>query len=151
MGTVVRSPSIIVSTLSGISVASVHWSCQLLSFAIRMSLACSGRKKTIKGKACEIGAKSFSRHHGNRPDFAPPEAAEYKVVVAAALNGSDFLGALYLVVEGGGLVGEHAVFVHQEAEAPLLLQQSLFAAVGQEQLHVHLTAHQRLQALRTKK
>lgn len=72
MGTVVRSPSIIVSTLSGISVASVHWSCQLLSFAIRMSLACCGRKKTIEGKVCEIGAKVFSRHHGNRPDFPPP-------------------------------------------------------------------------------
>lgn len=43
MGTGVRSPSIIVRTLSGISVASVHWSCQLLSFAIRMSLACSDR------------------------------------------------------------------------------------------------------------
>lgn len=56
MGTVVRSPSIIVSTLSGISVASVHWSCQLLSFAIRMSLACSGMKDN-QGKAREIGAK----------------------------------------------------------------------------------------------
>lgn len=35
----VRSPSIIVKTLSGMSVASLHWSCQLLSFAVRMSLA----------------------------------------------------------------------------------------------------------------
>lgn len=36
------------------------------------------------------------------------------------------------------LVGEHAVFVSQEAETPLLLQQRLPAAIGNELLHVHL-------------
>lgn len=52
-------------------------------------------------------------------------------------------------MEGGELVGEHAVFVHQETEASLLLQQSLLTAVCDEQLHVHLTARQRFQALNT--
>lgn len=56
---------------------------------------------------------------------------------------------LYLVVKGSELVREHAVFVHQETEASLLLQQSLFTAVCDEQLHVHLTARQRFQALAT--
>lgn len=36
------------------------------------------------------------------------------------------------------LVGEHAVFVSQEAETPLLLQQRLPTAIGDELLHVHL-------------
>lgn len=40
MGTAVRSPSIVVRMLSGMLVASLHWSCQLLSFAVSMSLAC---------------------------------------------------------------------------------------------------------------
>lgn len=57
---------------------------------------------------------------------------------------------LYLVMEGGDLVGEQAVFVHQETKASLLLQQRLLTAVCNEQLHVHLTACQRFQAL-TKK
>lgn len=54
-------------------------------------------------------------------------------------------------MEGGVLVGEQAVFVHQETEASLLLQQSLLTAVCDEQLHVHLTACQRFQALKTNK
>lgn len=41
IGTGTRSPSIMVRTLSGMSVASLHWSCQLLSFDVRMSLACA--------------------------------------------------------------------------------------------------------------
>lgn len=52
-------------------------------------------------------------------------------------------------MEGSELVGEQTVFVHQETEASLLLQQSLLAAVRGEQLHVHLTARQRFQALTT--
>lgn len=44
METGVFSPSIIDKTLSGMSVASLHWSCQLASFAIRMSLACPAGK-----------------------------------------------------------------------------------------------------------
>lgn len=55
----------------------------------------------------------------------------------------------YLVMEGSGLVGEHAVFVHQETETSLLLQQSLLTAVCDEQLQVHLTACQCFQALTT--
>lgn len=53
-------------------------------------------------------------------------------------------------MEGGELVGEHTVFVHQETEASLLLQQSLFAAVCDEQIYVHLTIRQCFQALRKK-
>lgn len=56
-----------------------------------------------------------------------------------------------LVMKRCDLIGKHAVFVHQETEAALLLQQSLFAAVGDKQLHVHLAARQRLHALRTDK
>lgn len=55
----------------------------------------------------------------------------------------------YLVMEVCKLVGKHAVFVHQETEASLLLQQSFLAALCDEQLHVHLTARQRFQALTT--
>lgn len=55
----------------------------------------------------------------------------------------------YLIVEGCDLVGQHAVLVHQKTEAPLLLQQSLPAAICEEQLHVHLTARQCFQALAT--
>lgn len=40
MGTGTRSPSIMVRTFSGMSVASLHWSCQLLSFDVRMFRAC---------------------------------------------------------------------------------------------------------------
>lgn len=85
MGTVVRSPSIIVRTLSGISVALVHWSCQLLSFAIRMSLACSGIKDN-KGKH----VKSLQRFSITMvtQQIVPSEAADYKVV-AAVLNRSE--------------------------------------------------------------
>lgn len=36
------------------------------------------------------------------------------------------------------VVGEHAVLVRQEAKTPLLLQQRLPAAIGDELLHVHL-------------
>lgn len=54
---------------------------------------------------------------------------------------------LYLIMEGGNLIGQHAVLVYQETEASLLLQQSLLTAICEEQLHVHLTACQRFQAL----
>lgn len=50
-------------------------------------------------------------------------------------------------MEGSDLVGKRTVFVHQETEAPLLFQQSLLTAVSDEQLHVHLAARQRFQAL----
>ena len=53
-----------------------------------------------------------------------------------------------LVVEGGVLIGESAVLVHQEAEPPLLLHQGLLTAVRYEILHVHLPRRQRLQKLR---
>lgn len=46
MGT--RSPSIMVRTFSGMSVASLHWSCQLLSFDVRMSLACAVARRQEK-------------------------------------------------------------------------------------------------------
>lgn len=52
-------------------------------------------------------------------------------------------------MEGSDLVGEHAVFVYQETEASLLLHQSLFTAISNEQLHVHLKVCQRFQALTT--
>lgn len=55
----------------------------------------------------------------------------------------------YLIVEGCDLVGQHAVLVDQKTEAPLLLQQSLPAAICEEQLHVHLTARQCFEALAT--
>ncbi len=55
-----------------------------------------------------------------------------------------------LVVEIRDLVGEDAVLVHQEAEAPLLLQQSLLAAVSDELLHVHLTMSESLKTLQRK-
>lgn len=55
----------------------------------------------------------------------------------------------YLIVEGCDLVGQRAVLVYQKTEAPLLLQQSLPAAICEEQLHVHLTARQCFQALAT--
>lgn len=48
-----RSPSIIDKTLSGMLVASLHWSCQLLSFSDSMSLACPAVteiRKDIKRK-----------------------------------------------------------------------------------------------------
>lgn len=57
-----------------------------------------------------------------------------------------------LVMESCGLDGEVAVLVHQEAEAPLLLQQSLSTAVSDELLHVHLTVSESLETLqRTKR
>lgn len=52
-------------------------------------------------------------------------------------------------MKGSKLVGEHAVFVHQETEASLLLQQSLLTAICDEHLHVHLTVCQCFQALTT--
>lgn len=52
-----------------------------------------------------------------------------------------------LVMEIRDLVGEDAVLVHQEAEAPLLLQQSLLAAVSDELLHVHLMTSEGLKTL----
>ncbi|TNN69290.1 hypothetical protein EYF80_020441 [Liparis tanakae] len=39
METGVRRPSIMVVMLWGMSAASLHWSCQLFSFAVSMSLA----------------------------------------------------------------------------------------------------------------
>lgn len=53
IGTGTRSPSIMVKTFSGMSVASLHWSCQLLSFDVRMSLACA--------VAREAGEKMFQK------------------------------------------------------------------------------------------
>lgn len=53
-------------------------------------------------------------------------------------------------MEGSDLIGEHAVFVHKEAEASLLLQQSLFTSIRNEQLHVHLSARQSFQTLMDK-
>lgn len=53
METGVRSPSIMDKMLSGMSVASLHWSCQLLSFAVSISLACPAGmdiRKDIKRK-----------------------------------------------------------------------------------------------------
>lgn len=58
-------------------------------------------------------------------------------------------GQAYLLVEGANLIGEHAVFVRQETEAPLLLQQGLSAAVSDELLHVHLSRRDGLHILRT--
>lgn len=55
-----------------------------------------------------------------------------------------------LFMEIRDLVGEGAVLVHQEAEAPLLLQQSLPAAVSDELLHVHLTVSESLKTLHRK-
>lgn len=62
----VRSPSIIVKTLSGISVASVHWSCQLLSFAVKMSLAFPAGndiRQDIKGNMSN--QQKVFHHYGN--------------------------------------------------------------------------------------
>lgn len=50
-------------------------------------------------------------------------------------------------MESSDLEGEDAVLVHQEAEAPLLLQQSLPAAFSDELLHVHLTVSESLKTL----
>lgn len=55
-----------------------------------------------------------------------------------------------LVMEIRDLIGEGAVLVHQEAEAPLLLQQSLPAAVSDELLHVHLAVSESLKTLQRK-
>lgn len=78
-GTAVRSPSIMVRTLSGISVASVHWSCQLLSFAIRMSLACAAAKKC------------FSPSPWQRDRSGHPRLRKYRGA-AAVCNRSEALG-----------------------------------------------------------
>lgn len=51
-------------------------------------------------------------------------------------------------MEVANLIGEHAVFVRQETEAPLLLQQGLSAAVSDELLHVHLARRDGLHVLR---
>lgn len=56
----------------------------------------------------------------------------------------------YFVMKLCHLIGEGAVFVHQEAEPPLLLQQCLPAAVCYELLHVCLPRRNRLQILKTK-
>lgn len=69
--------------------------------------------------------------------------------VESMTNKMFFLMILYLIMEGGDLIGQHAVLVYQETEASLLLQQSLLTAICEEQLHVHLTACQRFQALTT--
>lgn len=66
-----------------------------------------------------------------------------------AANNVSQLMISYLIVEGCDLVGQRAVLVYQKTEAPLLFQQSLPAAICQEQLHVHLTARQCFQALAT--
>lgn len=55
----------------------------------------------------------------------------------------------HLLVEVANLVGEHAMFVCQEAETPLFLQQRLLAAIGDKLLHVHLSWRQGLHVLRT--
>lgn len=55
----------------------------------------------------------------------------------------------YLFVEVTNLIGEHAVFVRQEAEAPLFFQQCLSAAVGNELLHVRLARRDRFHVLQT--
>lgn len=59
-------------------------------------------------------------------------------------------GHCYLVMKVAHLIGEQAVFVCQEAEAPFLFQQSLFAAIGNKLLHVHLTCWDGLHILQTK-
>lgn len=47
------------------------------------------------------------------------------------------------------MIGEHAVFVSQETEASLFLQQGLSAAVCDELLHVHLPRGDGLHILST--
>lgn len=67
-----------------------------------------------------------------------------RVAVKQSVNGGsltvrDQLSiCVYLVMEVANLIGEHAVFVSQEAKTTLLLQQRLSAAIGDERLHVHL-------------
>lgn len=72
IATGVRSPSIMVKTPSGMSVASLHWSCQLFSFDVRMSLACpvaEGRRRYLKKtwaisrKAAEQRFSSLWQHN----------------------------------------------------------------------------------------
>lgn len=52
-----------------------------------------------------------------------------------------------LFMERCELIGEDAMFVHQEAEPPLLLQQCLPTSVSNKLLHVHLTMGEGLQTL----
>lgn len=54
---------------------------------------------------------------------------------------------LYLIMEGGEMIREYAMFVDKETETSLFLQQRFLTAVRNEQLHVHLSACQRFQAL----
>lgn len=52
-------------------------------------------------------------------------------------------------MEAANLIGEHAVFVCQETEAPLFLQQCFSAAISDELLHVHLARRDGLHILQT--
>lgn len=56
-----------------------------------------------------------------------------------------------LFMESSKLVGESAMFVHQEAEPSLLLQQSLLTAICNKLLHVHLAVGEGLQTLQRRK
>ena len=51
-------------------------------------------------------------------------------------------------MEGGDMVGEHAVFVDQKAESSLLLQEGLSATISDELLHVTLPRRDGLHILR---
>lgn len=106
------SSSIMVFTVSGTLVMSQHFSCQVGSFRDSISLAWGDTQRLVFKKKVHEWRGATAR---------------YQLSLHA-----------YLLVEVGNLIGEHAVFVCQEAETPLFLQQRLSAAVSDELLHVHL-------------